>query len=90
MIAVETTDCILALDLVQRLRRWQARSSSLDGGAQEIVIEQAPREELREMLAEIRDWGFAYGLETVALRIGGGTFQLRLRRDGGLVWREIA
>jgi hypothetical protein len=89
MITVEATDSIVALDLVQRLRRYHARSSPLDGVAQEVVIERVPREGLREILAEIRDWGYAFGLETVALRSGGGSLELRLDRDSGLAWHEV-
>ena len=89
MISVEATDTISALDLAQRLRRYHARSTPLDGGAQEVVIEDVPAGQLRAILADITDWATAYGLDSVGLRVGTAGYRLRLDRDQGLAWHEV-
>jgi hypothetical protein len=89
MIAVETTDSISAFDLVQRLGRYRARSSPLDGGAQEVVIEYVAAGQLRDILQQISEWARAYGLDSVALRLGSAGYRLRLDRAGGLAWHEV-
>ena len=89
MIRVETPDTISAFDLVERLRGYRAHSSPLDGGAQEVVVEDFPKGNLREILEHVSEWAAAYALDTVALRVGSASYRLRVDRHGGLEWHEV-
>ena len=89
MIAVEAADIISALDLAERLRRYRAHASTLDGDAQEVVVENVPEGQLREILGSIAAWADAYGLTSVALRVGAASYRLCLDRHAGLVWHDV-
>ena len=90
MITVEATDIISALDLAERLQRYAARASALDGDAQAVVVEHVPTGQLGDVLGSISDWADAYGLTSVALRVGSANYRLRLDRHRGLVWHDVA
>ena len=89
MIAVEAKDMISALDLVERLERYAARSSALGGDAHEVVVEQVANADLRDLLASVMEWADAYGLDAVTLRMGSAMYALRLDRRSTLSWRDI-
>lgn len=89
MIRVEAGDMISALDLAERLGRYSARSSALDGDVHEVVVEYVPNGSLPDLLEAIGGWANAFGLDSVTLRVGTGTYGLRLDRRSELSWREI-
>lgn len=88
MIALEAADAISALDLVERLRGYGARSAALGGDLHEVVAENVGTEQLRDVLAVVAEWGRAYGLDSVGIRVGSRAYELQLRRSE-LNWREI-
>ncbi|HET7566543.1 MAG TPA: hypothetical protein VFJ91_01010 [Gaiellaceae bacterium] len=89
MIRVEATDMISALDLAERLRRYAARSSALEGDTHEVLVEHVANGDLPDVLGAISDWATAYGFDSVTLRVGAATYGLRLDRPSTLAWREI-